>query len=58
MQCSILFSGKNKKKYFKMSPAEHFLPRVLSVKVEVLEASHARERKNRRTGTSTARVYN
>ena len=29
-----VFWGKNKKKYFKLSSAETFLPRVLSVKTD------------------------
>ena len=32
MKCQILFSGKNKKKYFNMSIAENFTQSVLALK--------------------------
>ena len=36
MKCQILFSGKNNKKYFKMSSAEIFLPSMLSLFVKIV----------------------
>ena len=36
MKCQSLFSGKNKKRYFKMLPVD-FFPSMLNVKVRTLQ---------------------